>query len=255
MSIGSANKYSACFNTDMTQLALHTKKLLLVDDEPELLSLLETVFKAEGFTSIVTALDVTSALDTFQKVQPDLAILDVSLPDGDGFTLCSYLRTLSKGTPVPVIFLTAKDETADRLTGLKSGADDYLTKPFSPQELVLRVYAVLRRCYPETSTKLALAHCVIDFDAIEVVREDETKTNLTAKELTLLTILSHNPNRIVTTDRLCEECWGSSFGYEQSLMTHIRRIREKIEKDPSNPESLITMKGLGYKLMVDPSKQ
>lgn len=103
----------------MTQLALHTKKLLLVDDEPELLSLLETVFKAEGFTNIVTALDVASALDTFQKVQPDLAILDVSLPDGDGFTLCSYLRTLSKGTPVPVIFLTAKDETADRLTGLK----------------------------------------------------------------------------------------------------------------------------------------
>ena len=97
----------------MTQLALHTKKLLLVDDEPELLSLLETVFKAEGFTNIVTALDVASALDTFQKVQPDLAILDVSLPDGDGFTLCSYLRTLSKGTPVPVIFLTAKDETAD----------------------------------------------------------------------------------------------------------------------------------------------
>lgn len=114
----------------MTQLALHTKKLLLVDDEPELLSLLETVFKAEGFTNIVTALDVASTLDTFQKVQPDLAILDVSLPDGDGFTLCSYLRTLSKGTPVPVIFLTAKDETADRLMGLKSGADDYLTKPF-----------------------------------------------------------------------------------------------------------------------------
>lgn len=152
---------------------------------------------------------------------------------------------------MPVIFLTAKDETADRLTGLRSGADDYLTKPFSAQELILRIYAVLRRCYPDDEPILKLAHCTIDLDNVEVHKEGSEPTFLTAKESELLRILANNANRIVTTDHLCEECWGSSFGYEQSLMTHIRRIREKIELNPSKPESLITMKGLGYKLLVE----
>lgn len=234
----------------MTTNALHTKKILLVDDEPELLSLLSAIFTAEGFKHVCSACDVTSALETFQKEQPDLAILDVSLPDGDGFTLYSYLQSLKKTDVLPVIFLTAKDETADRLTGLKLGADDYLTKPFSPQELILRVYAVLRRCYPESASIVSLDNCTLDFASIEVIQKNGERINLTAKEFSLLSILARNQNRIVTTDHLCEECWGSSFGYEQSLMTHIRRIREKIEKDPSHPISLITVKGLGYKLVT-----
>lgn len=114
-----------------------------------MLHLLETVLRADGFERIVTASDVTSGLAAYEQHHPDLAILDVMLPDGDGFTLCTYLRSLSSGKPLPVIFLTAKDETADRLTGLRSGADDYLTKPFSAQELILRIYAVLSRCYPD----------------------------------------------------------------------------------------------------------
>lgn len=126
----------------MAKDSLHTKTILLVDDEPELLHLLETVLRADGFERIVTASDVTSGLAAYEQHHPDLAILDVMLPDGDGFTLCTYLRSLSSGKPLPVIFLTAKDETADRLTGLRSGADDYLTKPFSAQELILRIYAV-----------------------------------------------------------------------------------------------------------------
>lgn len=238
------------YNAGMATDSLHTLKILVVDDEPELLSLLTGVLAAEGFTSIDTAPDVAGALAAFERSKPDLAVLDVNLPDGDGFTLCTYLRTLSKERPLPVIFLTAKDETADRLTGLRAGADDYVTKPFSPQELVLRIEAVLRRCYPHETPLLSLAHCTVDLENVEVRREDGSCAYLTAKESELMGVLAANANRIVTTDRLCEECWGSSFGYEQSLMTHVRRIREKIERDPSHPESLVTMKGLGYKLLV-----
>lgn len=237
----------------MAKDSLHNKTILLVDDEPELLNLLKTVLAADGFETVITASDVASGLSAYEQHHPDLAILDVTLPDGDGFTLCTYLRSLSKGHPLPVIFLTAKDETSDRLTGLRSGADDYLTKPFSAQELILRMYAVLRRCYPEDDPVLHLAHCTIDLDNVEVHKDGCDPVFLTAKESELLRILANNANRIVTTDHLCEECWGSSFGYEQSLMTHVRRIREKIEINPSKPESLITMKGLGYKLLVKES--
>ena len=237
----------------MAKDSLHNKTILLVDDEPELLNLLKTVLAADGFETVITASDVASGLSAYEQHHPDLAILDVALPDGDGFTLCTYLRSLSKGHPLPVIFLTAKDETSDRLTGLRSGADDYLTKPFSAQELILRMYAVLRRCYPEDDPVLHLAHCTIDLDNVEVHKDGCDPVFLTAKESGLLRILANNANRIVTTDHLCEECWGSSFGYEQSLMTHVRRIREKIELNPSKPESLITMKGLGYKLLVKES--
>lgn len=231
--------------------ALHTKKILLVDDEPELLRLLETVLVADGFTNVVTAATVAGGLAACEAHHPDLAVLDVALPDGDGFALCTYLRQLSRRNPLPVIFLTARDETNDRLTGLRAGADDYLTKPFSPQELMLRIYAVLRRCYPDSTPVLRLAHCTIDLENVEVRKDGADPVYLTAKESDLVRILANNANRIVTTDRLCEECWGSTFGYEQSLMTHIRRIREKIELNPSKPESLITMKGLGYKLLVE----
>lgn len=231
--------------------SLQTKTILLVDDEPELLRLLTTVLTSEGFTHLVTAHDVASALSAYEQHTPDLAVLDINLPDGDGFALCTYLRSFSPDNPLPVIFLTAKDETNDRLTGLRAGADDYLTKPFSPQELVLRIYAILRRCYPNSHSVFHLAHCDIDLDNVEVRKQDGQSVFLTAKERDLLTILAANANHIVTTDHLCEKCWGSSFGYEQSLMTHVRRIREKIEADPSHPESLITMKGLGYKLMVE----
>lgn len=238
------------YNAAMANDALHTKKILLVDDEPELLRLLETVLAADGFTNMVAAATVAEALSAYEEHHPDLAVLDVALPDGDGFTLCAYLRKLSGRNPLPVIFLTARDETADRLTGLRAGADDYLTKPFSPQELALRIYAVLRRCYPDSTPLLRLAHCTIDLENVEVRKDGCEPTFLTAKESELVHVLANNANRIVTTDRLCEECWGTTFGYEQSLMTHIRRIREKIELNPSKPESLITMKGLGYKLLV-----
>lgn len=235
----------------MSDAKLKAKKILLVDDEAELRCIVETVLRAEGFTNVTTAGNVQEALAAYRAVEPDLALLDVMLPDGDGFTLCTYLRAFDEARPLPVIFLTAKDETDDRLAGLRSGADDYVTKPFSPQELVLRIMAVLRRCYPGEPDAIELAACTLDLANADVLRHDTGRhIQLTVKEHDLLEALARNANRIVTTDALCEAVWGETFGYAQSLMTHVRRVREKIEADPSRPESLVTAKGLGYKLVV-----
>ena len=229
----------------MEQSFLHTKKILLVDDEPELRKLVIDILSDDGFSNIIDAGTVQTGLDSARQEKPDLAILDVMLPDGDGFSLMKNLRAF---TNIPVIFLTAKDEAADKLAGLGLGADDYVVKPFLPQELLLRVHAVLRRCYKADSPLLELEGCTIDFSRAEV-NKNGMIVALTAKEHTLLETLSHSEGRIVSIDALCEALWGDNpFGYENSLNAHIRRIREKIETDPSKPVSLITVKGLGYKL-------
>ena len=229
----------------MEQSLLHTKKILLVDDEPELRKLVIDILSDDGFTNIIDSGTVQTGLIFSRQEKPDLAILDVMLPDGDGFSLMKKLRAF---TNIPVIFLTAKDEAADKLAGLGLGADDYLVKPFLPQELLLRVHAVLRRCYKAESPLLELEGCTIDFSRAEV-NKNGIIVALTAKEHTLLETLSHSEGRIVSIDALCEALWGDNpFGYENSLNAHIRRIREKIETDPSKPVSLITVKGLGYKL-------
>jgi len=229
----------------MEQSLLHTKKILLVDDEPELRKLVIDILSDDGFSTIIDAGTVQTGLVFARQEKPDLAILDVMLPDGDGFSLMKKLRAF---TNIPVIFLTAKDEAADKLAGLGLGADDYVVKPFLPQELLLRVHAVLRRCYKADSPLLELEGCTIDFSRAEV-NKNGVIVALTAKEHTLLETLSRSEGRIVSIDALCEALWGDNpFGYENSLNAHIRRIREKIETDPSKPVSLITVKGLGYKL-------
>lgn len=229
----------------MEQSFLHTKKILLVDDEPELRKLVIDILSDDGFSNIIDAGTVQTGLVFARQEKPDLAILDVMLPDGDGFSLMKKLRAF---TNIPVIFLTAKDEAADKLAGLGLGADDYVVKPFLPQELLLRVHAVLRRCYKADSPLLELEGCTIDFSRAEV-NKNGIIVALTAKEHTLLETLSRSKGRIVGIDALCEALWGDNpFGYENSLNAHIRRIREKIETDPSKPVSLITVKGLGYKL-------
>lgn len=226
---------------------LHSKKILLVDDEPELRKLVINILADDGFANIIEAGTVETGLTSAMNGKPDLAILDVMLPDGDGFSLMKELRIF---TDIPIIFLTAKDEAADKLAGLGLGADDYVVKPFLPQELLLRVHAVLRRCYKADSPLLELEGCTIDFSRAEVNKNGNVIA-LTAKEHTLLETLSRSEGRIVSTDALCEALWGDNpFGYENSLNAHIRRIREKIETDPSKPVSLITIKGLGYKLNV-----
>ena len=229
----------------MEQSFLHTKKILLVDDEPELRKLVIDILTDDGFSNILDTGTVQTGLIFTKQEKPDLAVLDVMLPDGDGFSLMKKLRAF---TNIPVIFLTAKDEAADKLAGLGLGADDYVVKPFLPQELLLRVYAVLRRCYKADSPLLELEGCTIDFSRAEV-NKNGVIVALTAKEHTLLETLSRSEGRIVSIDALCEALWGDNpFGYENSLNAHIRRIREKIETDPSKPVSLITVKGLGYKL-------
>ncbi len=226
---------------------LHNKKLLIVDDEPELLKMVSSILSDSGFENIVTADSMAKGAAAVQNEKPDLAVLDVMLPDGDGFSLMQQIRTFSD---VPVIFLTAKDEAVDRLAGLGLGADDYIAKPFLPQELLLRICAVLRRCYKEDTTIVNLDGCTIDFSRAEVNKAGEI-IPLTAKEHIFLETLARSEGKIVTVDVLCEALWGENpFGYENSLNAHVRRIREKIETDPSKPVSLITIKGLGYKLIA-----
>ena len=226
---------------------LHSKKLLLVDDEPELLKMVSAILADEGFQRLVTADNMKEGIAAAKAEKPDLAILDVMLPDGDGFSLMEQIRAW---TDIPVIFLTARDEAADKLAGLGLGADDYIPKPFLPQEFLLRVYAVLRRCYKEDAAVLRLDACTVDFSRAEVDKGGEI-LSLTAMEHRLLEALARNEGRIVTVDALCEALWGDNpFGYENSLNAHVRRIREKIEADPSKPVSLLTVKGLGYKLLA-----
>lgn len=227
---------------------LKKKKILLVDDEPELLKLLVSILSRAGYTNLVCADTVRSALDQAVCEKPELALLDVMLPDGSGFELLKTLR--DDGFDFPVLFLTARGEDEDRLQGLGAGADDYILKPFLPEELILRIGAVLYRSYKNESPLVHLAACDVDFERAVVLRGSE-EIALTAKEHALLLALYKNAGRIVTIDMLCEAAWGENpFGYENSLMAHIRRIREKIEANPSKPVSLLTVKGLGYKLLL-----
>ena len=165
---------------------LYTKKLLLVDDEPELLELVSVILKEEGFENIITASSVSEGIAAAKAEKPDLAVLDVMLPDGDGFFLMRQIRDFSD---MPVIFLTARDEAADKLAGLGLGADDYIAKPFLPEELLLRVHAVLRRCYKMDAPAVKLEGCLIDFERAEVDKAGET-IPLTAMEYTLLETLA-----------------------------------------------------------------
>lgn len=224
------------------------KRILLVDDEPELLNMVEVILKEEGFLNIRTAGSVKEALVAADEFQPELAILDVMLPDGDGFSL---MKGLKEKADYPVLFLTARGEDEDKFKGFGLGADDYVVKPFLPKELIFRIMVILRRSYKGESPLVKLRGSEIDFERAEVYKNGEHIT-LTAKEYDLLSALYRNAGRIVTIDALCEAAWGDNpYGYENSLMAHIRRIREKIEVNPSKPESLITVKGLGYKLVVE----
>ena len=226
---------------------LKNKRILIVDDEPEILNMVVSILDAEGSTSIETAASVKDALNLAASFQPELAILDVMLPDGDGFFLMEQLR---KTGGYPVLFLTACGEDKDKFKGFGIGADDYMVKPFLPKELVFRIMAILRRSYKDENPLVKLKDSEINFDCAEVVKNG-VHIALTAKEYDILAALYRNAGRIVTIDSLCEAAWGENpFGYENSLMAHIRRIREKIELNPSRPVSLITVKGLGYKLVT-----
>lgn len=234
---------------------MKNRKILLVEDEPKIREMIELFLRKEGFYRIYTAGDSGSALALCRHEKPDIAILDVMLPDQDGFSLLSAIRTFSD---MPVLFLSARGEDEDRLLGLGLGADDYIVKPFLPRELMLRLMAVLKRVYaspvPEQLPIFRAGEQVVDLESAAVVREGQ-ELPLTAKEHAILIKLYENRGRIVTSDAICQAVWGDdSYGYENTLMVHIRRIREKLEADPSKPVHLLTVRGLGYKLVVQEAR-
>ena len=226
-------------------------RLLIVDDEPELCRMVKEILRREGFTKVLSAADCKEARELLASEKPDGVILDVSLPDGDGFSLMREIRAVSA---VPVLFLSARDEDENRLLGLGLGADDYITKPFLPRELILRLRAVLSRAWFPAVLKqkekpvFRLGETEIDLNSGSVISK-KGRTTLTAKEFSLLEKLYENRGNIVTGDSLCRAAWGDDlYGYENTLMVHIRRLREKIEPEPSSPRYLLTVRGLGYKL-------
>lgn len=219
-------------------------RILIVDDEPALQNMVREILTAAGYETDA-ALSCAQAREKFCGAAPDAVLLDVMLPDGDGFSLFGKLR---ETRDVPVIFLSARDEDAARLRGLGLGADDYITKPFLPQELLLRLRAVLRRVYREETRTARLGAAEIDWGK-GIVRRGGSQTALTAKEFALLRKLWEARGNIVTIDALCAALWdGPLVGYENTLMVHIRRLREKVEEDPSHPQFLLTVRGLGYRL-------
>ena len=221
--------------------------ILLVDDAPELRRMVGELLEGAGY-AVTLAADCAQARAAWARQRPDAALLDVMLPDGDGFALLGELRR--DGGDVPVLFLSARDEDEARLQGLGLGADDYITKPFLPQELLLRLGAVLRRVYGGPAREvLRLGDTEVRWGPGTVRRADGSEATLTAKEYALLKKLAANQGNIVTIDALCEALWeGPMVGYENTLMVHIRRLREKLEADPSHPKYLLTVRGLGYRL-------
>lgn len=234
--------------------------ILIVEDEADLANLLKVSLQKEGYKLIHTANSIDKAWSSFQQVKPDIVLLDVMLPDGEGYDLCRRIREVSH---IPVLFLSAKNEEIDKILGLAIGGDDYITKPFSPKEVAYRVKAHLRRAgyqIQETTTTtqiktIQVGPFVLNSDETEV-HKDGTLLELTAKEVGLMACFMHNPNRILSKETLFERVWSEDFfGSDNTVMVHIRRLREKIEHDPSKPVYITTVKGLGYKLVVPKEPQ
>ena len=236
---------------------IYDARLLLVDDTPELLDLLCEHLRAAGYRSIATAESCAAARRVFAQTSPELMILDINLPDGDGFALFRQLRAQGD---VPALFLSARDADADRLFGLGLGADDYLTKPFLMQELLLRVQQILQRAYRTELQRGAAGHLQLGLRTVELAdalvrMPDGTTVPLTATERALLQKLAENRGHILTYDALYEAVWGQDYyGCENSLNVHIRHLREKIEDNASKPQWLVTVRGIGYRLMGEASR-
>ena len=228
------------------------KEILIVDDDKDLREMICSIFSHAGYTRLITAASGEDALALLSKKMPGIILLDVMMPGMDGFELLQEVRAISR---VPVLMLTAKGEAEDRFSGFELGADDYLVKPFLPKELLLRVRAILKRAYPQENNIVPLEASYVDLDRAEAVK-GEQRLPLTAKEYAIFQRLAESPGRIVTIGVLCQALCGDIWqGYETTLMTHIRHLREKIEENPSKPVSLLTVKGLGYKLMVKEPEQ
>lgn len=224
------------------------KKILLVDDEPAIINMLEVVLKKEQYKKIYKAMTGKDAIKLSSEIQPDLVILDIMLPDIDGYEVCKTIRTYSM---VPILFLSAKSDEVDKLVSYAMGGDDYIMKPFSPKELVARINATLKRQeYYNQQGKTENTYNFGDFCLHldkKQLQKDDVSIPLTAKEYAILEYLVLNRNITISKDKLVENVWDSDYeGFDNTVMVHIRHLREKIEEDPSQPVFIKTVKGRGY---------
>ncbi len=229
---------------------MYKYKIMVVDDASDILDLLEKALQIEGFQDIVKIDTGTAAVKCCKEIQPDLIILDVMLPDIDGYEVCKQIRQFSH---CPILFLSSKNDELDKILGLAVGGDDYVTKPFSPREVAYRVKAQLRRMeYRKGSAQskpILIGALTIDADGCQVIKAGK-KLDLTAREFEILQYLAENKGRVISRERLYEAIWGEDgFGCDNTIMVHIRHLREKLEDDPAAPQYIITLKGLGYKLV------
>lgn len=236
-------RYPQCVVHDVVEDAA---RVLVVDDDPTVADVVVRYLEREGYTADAVA-DGHTALEAIGAQLPDLVVLDLMLPGIDGFEVYRRLRALA---PVPVIMLTARGDEDDRVVGLELGADDYVSKPFSPRELTARVKSVLRRARGQVSGselgEIAANGIVIDLGAREV-RVDGAAAVLTSREFDLLAFLARNPRRVFRREELLEQVWGYTYGDTSTVTVHIRRLREKVERDPSHPTHLTTVWGVGYR--------
>ncbi len=226
------------------------QKILVVEDEPDIRKLVQYNLAQEHF-KVLEAEDGEQALKIVQRDKPNLLILDLMLPGLSGLELCRILRDRSDTAKLPILMLPAKAGETDRVLGLEMGADDYLTKPFSPRELVARVRAILRRAASAAETEPLPAYdrggLKIDFTTYEVFARGKN-IKLTLKEFELLRFLVQNPNRVLSRDQLLDRVWGGeTFVTPRTVDVHIRRLRKAIEKDDSHPRWILTLRGVGYK--------
>lgn len=222
------------------------RKILIVDDEKNIVDILKFNLRKEGFDTI-EAYDGKQALDMFESEKPDLILLDIMLPEYDGFTVCKKIRQTSN---VPILMLTAREEEVDKVLGLELGADDYVTKPFSPRELMARVKANLRRVVEDTqkvqSEILVCGDLTIDINRYEIKRGDEV-IELTLREFELVKFLAMQKGQIFSRESLLEKVWGYEYyGDVRTVDVTVRRLREKLERIPGKPEYILTKRGVGY---------
>ena len=235
-------------------MKLEEARILIVDDNRELCHMVQNICSEEGFLQVQAAYSCREAEQTLRDGAVDFLILDVNMPGEDGFVFFQRMKPVLEKRRIPVLFLSARDRDEDRLQGLGLGADDYLTKPFLPKELILRVTAILKRTYRLEERgcdchRLGRREVDLGAGTVKVLDGSGKTIPLTNKEYQLLKLFLENRGRILTFDILSESVWGKNYyDYENTLMVHIRKLREKIEEKPSEPEFLITVKGLGYRM-------
>lgn len=216
--------------------------ILVIDDEVEIAEIIKTALQREGFTNITLCSSGLLALEAFKSSTPDLVLLDIMLPDLSGYELFQLFKAYAQ---VPILFVSAKGEELDRIHGFELGADDYITKPFSPKELACRVKARLKST--PLKQNLSYGDLTINSETGEV-KKSGIPLSFTAKEYKLLMFLMAHPNQIISKEQICEAVWGEDFiGFDNTISVHIRRLRKKIEDDPSNPRWIQTVIGMGYK--------